>query len=239
LLGQGIDPRTVNDGDLSALKSVFEWARKTKRIPFNPAQGVRVPEGKKVRVRERGFNDDEAATILKASLAYQKTPNESVEVAAAKKWAPWLCAFTGARVGEIVQLHRKHIAQTKEGHWEVRITPADGGAVKTKTFRHVPVHPQLIELGFVEFVQSRSEGPLFQRPGKATGGRGGVQNRLQEFVRALVPDRNVQPNVKYRGAVDLAPFKCETVTRSSFMQGCPHMSGGISRVTSASPCCAA
>jgi len=196
-VASGTNPRTVNEGDLSALKSVFGWGAKSKRIPFNPAQGVRVPEGKKLRLRERGFSDDEAAAILKASLAYQKTPQESVEVAAAKKWVPWLCAFTGARVGEMVQLHRKHVTQHKAGYWQVRITPDDGGSVKTKSFRTVPLHPQLEELGFIEFVKSRSEGPLFAKPGKRSS-RGGVKNRLQEFTRKIVQDPNVQPNHGWR-----------------------------------------
>jgi hypothetical protein len=34
---------------------------------------------------------------------------EAPKLAAAKRWVPWLCAFTGARVGEMLQLRKAEI----------------------------------------------------------------------------------------------------------------------------------
>jgi hypothetical protein len=48
----------------------------------------------------RGFNDKEANIILSATLA----PSSwlmSPENVAARRWIPWLCAYTGARVNEM------------------------------------------------------------------------------------------------------------------------------------------
>ena len=194
----GRDPRTVNEGDLTALRSVFGWAHKTKRIPHNPAQGAGVEQGKKVRTREAGFTNAEATAILSAALRYEKTPGETDHVTAAKRWVPWLCAFTGARVGEMVQLRKEDIRQHADGYCEVTITP-EAGDVKSKEFRRVPLHPQVVELGFIDFVSKAKAGPLFRsaKNGKPSG-RGGTINRLREFVRTIVPDSRVQPNHGWR-----------------------------------------
>jgi hypothetical protein len=68
-------------------------------------------------------------------------------------------------------------------------------------FRVVPVHEHLIALGFVDFVKSSPEGPLFcaaSSDGTTAGSAEGVYSRLRGFVRAAVPDPNVQPNHAWR-----------------------------------------
>ena len=47
----------------------------------------------------------------------------------------------------------------------LRITP-HAGSVKTGEYRDVPVHEQLVDLGFIDFVDALRDGPLFHN-GKA------------------------------------------------------------------------
>ena len=112
---------------------------------------------------------------------------------------PWLCAFTGARVGELAQLRKEDVWQ--EGELTViRITP-EAGTVKTNEAREVPLHAQLVELGFSDFVKSCGAGHLFLnvKPGGATRGRlRSVKNRSAEFSRGIVSDPNVAPNHGWR-----------------------------------------
>ncbi|MDZ4393118.1 MAG: hypothetical protein U1B82_09125, partial [Cypionkella sp.] len=68
---------------------------------------------------------------------------EGEKVTAAKRWVPWLCAFTGARVAEITQLRREDFRETDNGV-TIRITPEAGGT-KTGQWRDVPMHPQVIK----------------------------------------------------------------------------------------------
>jgi integrase len=108
-------------------------------------------------------------------------------------------AHSQARVGEIGQLRKADVVQ-KEGHWLIRITP-EAGTVKTNEAREVVLHPQLVSLGFPEFVQKSSEGHLFLTPaadGDVLGPLQGLKNRLAEFARAVVPDPNVAPNHGWR-----------------------------------------
>jgi integrase len=63
----------------------------------------------------------------------------------AKRWVPWLCAYTGARVGEIAQL-RKQDVRWVDGHYVIHITP-EPGTVKTDEPRDVVLHSHLIQRG--------------------------------------------------------------------------------------------
>ncbi len=52
--------------------------------------------------RPKGFTDEEAKALLEAADAHRQG-NEQPKTSAAKRWVPWLCAYTGARVGEVAQ----------------------------------------------------------------------------------------------------------------------------------------
>jgi len=82
----------------------------------------------------------------------------------------------------------------------MRTTP-DAGTVKTGIARIVPLHPHLIDQGFLAFVRSRGKGPLFYSPARQRGGSAEnpiyvrMGQKLAEWVRGLgVDDPNVDPN---------------------------------------------
>ena len=71
----------------------------------------------------------------------------------------WICAYTGARAGEITQLRGQDVIE-RDGIKAIKITP-DAGPVKTKQARTVPLHEHLIEQGFLDYVKTKGKGPLF------------------------------------------------------------------------------
>jgi len=141
--------RTVADVYLASVKVVFGWAVDNLRIPTNPARDIKVRVPKPIKLREAGFTDAEALTILRAAMI-PPTTNLAPENILARRWVPWLCAYTGARVNEIGQLRGQDVQQM-EGIWTIRITP-EAGTVKNKAARIVPLHAHLIEQGFIEVV---------------------------------------------------------------------------------------
>ena len=190
LIEDGRDPKTVQDSDLVALKAIFQHAVDNRRLATNPALGVRVKVPKKLR--RKGYSDEGAARILRAALAHERRPREGAKIAAAKRWVPWLCAFTGARVGEITQLRRNDI-QKQHGIWTVRVSP-EAGTQKSREEREVPLHPQLITLGFINFVQASADGYLFINATSKADYRGSwkaANNRLGEFTRNIVREERV------------------------------------------------
>lgn len=197
-LSQGISPKTVKDSDISGLRAVFGWAVANQRLESNPAEKVKVVSAKTVTLRSKGFTGEEASAILRHSLGYRNS-RESPKLVAAKRWVPWLCAYTGARVGELVQLRKTDVRQ-KDGDWIITITP-EAGTVKDKEAREVVLHGHIAELGFPTFLAGSAEGYLFITPDAAGEIRGrwrATKNRLREFAREVVTDKGVAPQHGWR-----------------------------------------
>lgn len=190
--------KTVKDSDLSALKAVFDWAVRNGRCKENPATGVTIKLAKPPRLRSKGLTDDEAKALLSAARAL-KRGNEREKTFAAKRWVPWLFAFTGARVGELGQLRKQDVFQ-RDDIWIIRITP-EAGTVKTNEAREIPLHQQVVDLGFPDFVAACADGHLFlnvEADANPLGALQGLKNRLAEFGRTIVKDTNVAPNHGWR-----------------------------------------
>ncbi|MCX5513751.1 site-specific integrase [Kaistia algarum] len=196
--GKPISPKTVKGSDLAGLKVVFDWAVDNRKLWSNPAKEVTLKIGKTKRMRNPGFTEEEATTILRHAANHQRG-DERATTAAAKRWVPWLCAYTGGRVGELAQLRKQDIRH-EAGRSVIHITP-DAGTVKTDEARDVPLHPHLVEQGFIDFVDRAEPGPLFLIPAKdgdVLGPLQGLKNRLAEFVRQVVADPRVAPNHGWR-----------------------------------------
>ncbi|MFO1133737.1 MAG: phage integrase N-terminal SAM-like domain-containing protein [Rhodoblastus sp.] len=153
-----LSPRTVRDVHRAAISSVFNWAIGKRIVQSNPASGVTIKVSKPPHVRPKDLTNDEAQSLTKACLAITRTAApRSIE--AARRWCPLICLYTGARIGEVTQLRKQDIRRHGDLH-VIRITP-EAGTVKTGQFRDVPIHPRLIELGFLSFVGEADDGPLF------------------------------------------------------------------------------
>jgi len=148
---------------------------------------------------------------------------------------PWLCAYTGARVGEIAQLRAEDVV-TREGVPAINITP-EAGTVKTGKVREVPLHEHLIDQGFLEFARSRS-GPLFygaatRKSARAVGGKkpkwAQTRQLLARWVRRAigVKDTAVAPNHGWRHTFkQLADHATISERTSDYITGHSHRGEG-------------
>lgn len=175
-------PKTVKDSDLSALKTLFGWAVTNRRLPTNPATGITIKLGKRKVTRPKGFTDEEAEALLQAADAHRQG-QEQPKTFAAKRWVPWLCAYTGARVGEVAQLRKQDVRKAGD-HWVIHITP-EAGTVKTDQARDVVLHEHLVAKGFPEFAQASKEGHLFLTPGTGSDVLGPLQSGADRAGRPL------------------------------------------------------
>lgn len=157
---EGVSARAINKNDLVAASSVLSWAAKRpggRLLTANPAKGVRLDEPRRVTEREKTFRAEEVSTILKAAAAV-RPDRKNPTFSAAKRWCPWLAAYSGARIGELTQLSAEDIRK------EDGVPVMDLKATKTGEPRTVPLHLHLIEQGFLEFVEAVGLGPLFYDP---------------------------------------------------------------------------
>ena len=149
--------QTVRVTWVNAAHTIYEWAKSERMVRSNPFADVSITVPRQVRNREsKAFTADEARTILRAANEVDDRASASV---AAKRWVPWLCAYSGARSGEITQLRGIDIERRGDFH-VMRIRP-DAGTTKTGEARTVPLHEHIIAQGFIEFVHERGKGPLF------------------------------------------------------------------------------
>ncbi len=119
------------------------------RITDNPAD-VTVEVRKTVRVRSPGFTDEEAKVILPAALEAPHGFGKMIEDnKRAIRWGPWVCAYTGARITEVMQFRKQDVG-THDNIPCLWITP-EAGSTKTGKQRLVPIHPHVVEMGFLDF----------------------------------------------------------------------------------------
>lgn len=198
LIARGLSKKTVRDGYLPAVRAALNIAFEDGAIPANPAAGLKVLGPKAVKLREPEHSDEEATTILSAALGPQPA-GLADHHARARRWVPWLCAYTGARVGEITQLRAMDIQQ-EGGVWFVHISPEADGGVKTGEARKVPLHSHLVEQGFTEFAKAGDASPLFFQDGTGTPLNPASKMRasaLSKWIRTLGVE-TPQPNHGWR-----------------------------------------
>ena len=203
LRASNLSAKTVGEKYLAAIKVIFKLAVEKFRIPTNPvaANKVRVPS--KVKERPSGFTEDEAKAILRATLVNPASLGVRADaLKRAIRWVPWICAYTGARVGEIAQLRKEDLI-TEFGVPCIRITP-ESGTVKTGKYRIIPVHSHLVEQRFLDFVEASPSGPLFLTHDKtgaaAIKAATVISGKVRQWVRedAGITDPRLQPNHGWR-----------------------------------------
>lgn len=195
LLESGLSPRTVQQAHLSALRSLCNFAVANGYLAINPALGLTIKVRKKIRNRtQKGYTDAEAVLVLSATLSLpEDLPDDQRR---ARRWIPWLCCYSGARVGEIAQL-RKRDFRLEEGVWVMEILP-EAGTVKTGQARRVPIHPHLLAQGLMTVVKDLGEGYVFcDADGKRSPKT--VADDLARWVREVgVTDVELQPSHGWR-----------------------------------------
>ena len=191
LVAEGQSPKTIRDASLVAVKSILRWGVRNGRLDTNPAVDVTIDVRRKAGQGIRGFSDAEAIMILQAA-AQETDP--------VRRWIPWLCAFSGARLSEACQLRTEDVVRVGQV-WAVSFDAAAGSLKNANSERTIPLHSAMIEAGFLAFVQGSKPGSLFpDLPPDKFGKRGGTATkRLGPWVRSLgLTDERLSPSHSWR-----------------------------------------
>lgn len=160
-------------GILARTTGLFSWAFKKGYIDANPAEGLTViaPKQKKGARSRSPFKANHIRTIFSAprfvgckSYARRNEPGEAIPKDD-NYWIPILAYYTGARLSELVQLHFSdlrldtdypHISINEDGVEEPD-DPDYKHVTSLSGARTIPLHPDLAELGFIEFVREQKK----------------------------------------------------------------------------------
>jgi integrase len=191
MLASGLRGKTIRDAKLAPVRAIFGWAAANRWLPSNPAEGITVGVKHKPGESKRGFSENEAEIIL-TTAARESDP--------VRRWVPWLCAWTGARVSEICQLRTTDVIQLN-GVWCIKIDPEAGPLKNQNSERVIPLHSALVESGFLDMVHRTDPGPIFAGlPPDKFGKRGGNGTKvLGPWVRSLgLTDSRLSPSHSWR-----------------------------------------
>lgn len=161
--------RATQSKYITMLKSVLASAVVEGHLSTNPAQDLK-PRGVKTPPKQaRNAFDAEDLNRIFHTAPY--TP--SSERRSARYWAALVGLFTGMRQNEICQMDIGDIRRSPDGVWYIDVNDdgEDKSVKNERSRRAIPIHSELIKLGFVAFASDEQErretGKLFEEVRRA------------------------------------------------------------------------
>jgi integrase len=175
--------RTI-DSHIDAYKAFFIWAVKKELTNKDPFADIPRIDKRNPKEKQIPFNNDDLKRIFSADIFTQfgsKSYNSPFHY-----WGILLCATTGGRVNEIMSLELKDIVTVDNipciSINDKSSNEQDKKSVKNRhSIRQVPIHPTLIELGLLDYVNTLQKHKtiyLFPEVSKEGTRKG---NRLSEY----------------------------------------------------------
>ena len=169
LLEGGSSPANVNQY-MNELGILLNYSVGQAITETNPASGIRVMVKRSVKDERKPY-DLQSLNMIFSSPVYTENFRPVGGKGETAYWLPILALYTGARLGELCQLTTDDIFLddyldddgSKVEVWTMMITNEgeDQGLKNEGSRRRIPVHADLIKLGFLEYVSTMKKGLVF------------------------------------------------------------------------------
>lgn len=148
------DARATVTKKLSFVNAMLQSAFDAGYLPSNIARGMKVPRPKVEAIKRMGFAKRDLERIFGSRIYTDGfRPKGGGEDAFA--WVPMLAHVAGGRLEELCQLRLTDVLHDSEHGWYLKIGDGVEQRVKTVSSRRlVPLHPAIVEAGFIRYVQS-------------------------------------------------------------------------------------
>lgn len=173
--------KTVNN-HLIALNALLNWAVKNDYLSKNRAVDLKLDTDQQPHEERDFYTREDIQKLIDSPIYTTDIPIDRPE----KFWIPLLGLFTGARLNELCSLYVADVV-TLEGVpcIDINYNKPDKHLKKKSSARVIPLHPTLIEAGFLEYVKSKQA--------ETRGGAGRSDKRLW-------PELNYNQSNKYAGS---------------------------------------
>lgn len=185
-----LKPKSVNDIYMTYIGGAFGWAVKEQWLGANPVSGF--------TVIDTVADVDKRSSFTPAQLnkLFRLGPWASVEKRTAgdplRYWGPLIALYQGMRRGEIAQLLVGD-NEVIEGVPVIHVRPSDEKRVKSAAGRRVlPVHPELIQMGYLLFVaEQRKAGHTQLFPNETPNANGAWGDPLSKWFIRLLKEHDI------------------------------------------------
>lgn len=150
-------------GHLEVLRNFLRFAVRKKVLPSNPAEGLQplLKETVPLAEKRRPFGVDQLRQLF-GSAFYQSCAPGAAEPytkrdRAWRFWLPLIMLFSGCRPNEACSLTVDDVKQTAKGvsYLDFNDKGDEKSLKNSASRRRVPIHPQLVSIGFLDFVADR------------------------------------------------------------------------------------
>jgi len=131
---------------LTRLSSLLKYAVQEGIMRVNYAEAMQVQDKRRSDEVRRAYSIDDVKRIIKHLPILADQPE--------RYWIPLLGLFTGMRLDELCQLYVEDVRE-HEGVWCVDVNDRNDKKLKNISSRRlIPLHPNLLMCGFLEYVES-------------------------------------------------------------------------------------
>lgn len=149
---------------IAFMKQIQAHARYLDLTTFRPDDVIIKPVEERKNKRSRdgvAFEDDDIEAIFSGYIYKGPIADGRTKAYPFWFWLPLVGYFTGARTNEIAQLDTADI-RVVDGHpcfdfCADAVDAPEAKRIKTGEARQVPIHPRLVELGFLDYVDSQRQ----------------------------------------------------------------------------------
>ena len=177
------------------LKNLLNYASKDlELIPKNPWRGLDIKAH--TEAPRQPWSDESLTKLFSHPIwAEGLIPKNTKAGGLAAYWIPLLGLYSGARCSELCQL-RKDDIKKESGVWMMQIHDGDTTQrIKTNAARRtIPLHNELLRLGFVQYCESITQGSLWPNLPKREGKAGGF---FSQFFGGLRAELGIPPSMSF------------------------------------------
>lgn len=165
--GRPVLSPTTQSAYLDVLRDILKVAVRKRYVGYNAAADVKplVRDTLSADEKRLPWSKDQIIGFFTGKFYQSCAPTTAAPYSKPDRdwrfWLPLIMLLSGARPGEVCQLEVPDIRRTEAGTWFMNLRNEDGSkSLKTETSRRrVPLHPELLKIGFLAFVERQRKAP--------------------------------------------------------------------------------